>query len=261
MSNTKKLKRPLNFQKALLLKALPWCLGAFVCVGGYFTYKNYSAEIQEFIAETIDARLDQVLVSGTVNLSNEELLATFNLRQGDSLVGFNAAHMREQISELNWVKEAVVERELPSTVRLTIYEYTPLARLEEEGDLWVVDVTGHKITQIGSEEFTNLPLLKGEAAAENAAALFGILREKQMKLGEEVVEARYIGERRWDIAFAGGVWVMLPENGEGKALDVLRRLHQTKNVLEMTGGVVDLRLEDRIVLRLPSDKKVKERVL
>ncbi|PPR17664.1 MAG: hypothetical protein CFH43_00671, partial [Proteobacteria bacterium] len=107
----------------------------------------------------------------------------------------------------------------------------------------------------------HLPLLRGEESAENAAELFGLLMEKEIKLGADVVEARYIGNRRWDIGFASDVWVRLPETGAEKALDVLKQLNQYKNVLAMEGTVIDLRLEDRIVLRLPENKKIEERIL
>lgn len=241
-------------------------LGAFIIAlvaiaGVYGFYQANKYEVKEFIAKKIDATLENVLVSGTEHLTAEELLKTFPLKKGDTLVGFEASSLRDALSELDWVKEAVVERELPSTVKISIYEYKPLARLNDEDGLFVVDNTGHKITSIIDEEFKHLPLLRGENSAENAAELFGLLMEKDIKLGADVVEARYIGNRRWDIGFASDVWVRLPETGSEKALDVLKQLNQYKNVLAMEGTVIDLRLEDRIVLRLPENKKIEERIL
>ncbi|MAI07486.1 MAG: hypothetical protein CMF61_00870 [Magnetococcales bacterium] len=257
----KKLNKPLSIQKKWMVKLGLFTLAFGAVVGIYSFYQLNKYEVKEFIAQKIDAKLENVMVSGTEHLTAEELLKTFPLKKGDTLVGFNAAGLRDALSELDWVKEAVVERELPSTVKISIYEYKPLARLNDEDGLFVVDNTGHKITSIVSEEFKHLPLLRGEESAENAAELFGLLMEKEIKLGADVVEARYIGNRRWDIGFASDVWVRLPETGAEKALDVLKQLNQYKNVLAMEGTVIDLRLEDRIVLRLPENKKIEERIL
>lgn len=258
----KKLKRPVTFQKRLIKPALlTFAVLSLGYASVYFSQK-YEYEITEFVAKGINAELDKILVDGVENLDNSQLLEQIGLKKGDSLVGFNAGNVRENIQTLDWVKEAVVERKLPSTIKISIYEYTPIARLDlgEEG-LFVVDSEGHQITEIGTDDFKNLPLLKGDEAANNAAELFGILMEKGIKLGEQVVEARFIGERRWDIGFASGVWVQLPENNAEHALDVLKKLDARKNVLAMEGGVVDLRLEDRVVLRLSAQKKIKERIL
>jgi cell division protein FtsQ len=258
---TKVLKKPLSFKKKWFIQFGLFIVMVGFVLGLYSFYKANAYEVREFIATKIDATLEIVLVSGTTHLPTQTLLQTFPLKKGDSLVGFESAALREKLQELDWVKEAVVERELPSTVKISIYEYKPLARLNDEQGLFIVDNTGHKITAIEEDSFKHLPLLRGEQSAENAAELFGLLMQKEIKLGADVVEARFIGERRWDIGFGTDVWVNLPENNAEKALDILKKLNAAKKVLTMEGTVIDLRLEDRIVLRLPEDKKIEERVL
>ncbi len=256
-----KLKRPKKFHKKLVKRICVLSLSVLAVVGAYYAYPKVSGDISEFVARSIDAKLEKILVDGTKNLNHEELLTALGLTKGDSLIGFDAAKVRENIHQLSWVRESVVERQLPSTLKVSIYEYTPIARLEKEDSIWLVASDGHEITDIENTEFMHLPLLRGENAAEQAASLFGLLMSKDIKLGTDVVEARYIGDRRWDIAFSAGVWVQLPENNPEQALDILKKLNAKKDILAMKGGVVDLRLEDRIVLRLPPHEKLKERIL
>lgn len=257
----KKLNRPKKLQKRFILRATLSVLLIALVYGFYIVYPKISDDISEFIAKNIDAKLEKILVTGTKNLPNETLLVSLGLKKGDSLIGFKASEIRAELQKIDWVKEAVVERQLPSTLKVSIYEYSPIARLENDEGLFLVDSDGHEITNIETSKFMHLPLLRGENAAEQAAELFGLLMSKNIKLGTDVVEARYIGNRRWDIAFNSGVWVQLPENSPEKALDILKKLDSKKEVLTMKGGVVDLRLEDRIVLRLPPHKKLKERIL
>lgn len=256
-----KIKKPISFQKKWVWKLSSLGLVLSVGLAGYAFYQQNEPSIKEFIAEKIDAKLENVLVSGTDNITTEELLSVFPLKKGDSLVGFDAAKLRQNLQKVDWVKESVVERELPSTVKISIYEYKPLARLKDENGLFVVDNSGHKITSITKEEFKHLPLLRGKSSAENAAELFGLLMAQNIKLGKDVVEAKFIGNRRWDIGFGSNVWVRLPENNAEQALTTLQKLNNYKPVLEMEGTVVDLRLEDRIILKLPEHKKIEERVL
>ena len=256
-----KLKRPIQFQKKLALRAFFVLCSFSVISAAYAFYPKISSNVSEFIAKNIDAKLEDIFVTGTKNLTHETLLASLGLEKGDSLVGFKAAEVRESLQALPWVKEAVVERQLPSTLKIAVYEYTPIAKLEKEDALWLIDSDGHLIISIEKNEFKHLPSLRGKNAEGQAASLFGLLMEKEIALGEEVVEARYVGERRWDIAFSSGTWVQLPENNPERALDVLKRFDAKKKVLAMKNSMVDLRLEDRIVLRLPPKKKIKERIL
>ena len=59
-----------------------------------------------------------------------------------------------------------------------------------------------------------------------------------------------IGERRWNLRLKNGVNVRLPEAGVARALDQLAALDREKNLLARDISLVDLRLPDRVTLRL-----------
>lgn len=211
---------------------------------------NISTGFQEFIARQIDARVKQVLVSGVIHTDAQALRDAIGVDKGDSLVGFDAASARMAIEELPWVRMASVVRELPSTVRVDIYEHKPLARLKQDEDtLWVINRDGYQISE-ANESFDHLPILSGEGADAQASSLFSLLATEP-ELMQKLVGARYVGERRWDVFFQDEVQVMLPEEQPLKALKILAKLEAERQVMKMSGVTVDLRLEDRIILRLP----------
>jgi len=112
--------------------------------GGHQLYQNWGSvtnSAEEFIARQIDAQLQEVMVSGVVYADPAELRAALDMEQGNSLVGFDAQATRERIQDVTWIKSAAVTRELPSTIRLEITEYDPLARLDVGGEVWVIDKT------------------------------------------------------------------------------------------------------------------------
>lgn len=227
-------------------------VAALSLYGGMAIKENWSdlaSGFQEFIARQIDARVKQVLVSGVANTDAAALREAIGVDKGDSLVGFDAAAARAAIEELPWVRMASVVRELPSTVRIDIYEHKPLARLKTDDAVWVINRDGNQIAEAG-ETFEHLPLLSGEGADAHASSLFSLLATEPA-LMQRLVGGRYVGERRWDVYFQDEVQVMLPEENPLHALKILARLEAERNVMKMNGVTVDLRLEDRIILRLP----------
>lgn len=207
-----------------------------------------------YIAEATGATVQSLVVSGAVYSGKEDLQQALGLRKGDSLVGFDAAAARRRIEELPWVRLASVDRQLPATVKVTVYEHVPLARVVFADAIWVVNQNGERVVEDMDNRFANLPLLQGEGAGEAAAALFAAMEAWPQLLGQ-LREAKFVGGRRWDLRFMSGVVVQLPEKteayGPAEALPILAKLEEVRHVLTLNGGEVDLRLQDRVVLRVP----------
>jgi len=222
-----------------------------VAAAGIWCNQNWAyvkAEGEEFIARQIGASVERIEVAGRVNTDLKKLNAALGMRKGDSLVGFSVADARTRIEDLDWVSGASVVRELPSTLRVTIEEYKPLAQLELNDSTWVIDRDGTLITSEVTG-FESLPLLRGKGAAGQAAGLFALVREMP-ELAMQMTGATFVGERRWDLSFKSGVTVMLPEENPARALRMLKVLDSRRNVLSMDNGAIDFRLPDRIVLRV-----------
>lgn len=209
------------------------------------------AATEEFIAKQIGATVEQVLVTGVTYTNPSELREALAIKKGDTLVGFKAAEARARIEAIDWVRVASVERKLPSTIKIQIYEYIPLALVEMNDGEWVIDREGRLIAR-KDNRLGSLPILRGEGASEQAAPLFSMLGEQPI-LMNSLKSADYIGGRRWDVTFASNVRVMLPEENPVQALKILMELNNRRNVLSIEGCTVDLRLPDRIVLRLPEN--------
>lgn len=247
------VRRPLlSSRKKVVLSLLAVAVAAGLFVGFQSAMSNWDrimAASQEFIARQIDARVKTVMVSGAVHAAPAELKKALDLKRGDSLVGFDARTAREKLEDLAWVESAGVVRTLPSTVKIDIREHEPLARLEHQGSVWIMARDGHLVTK-NYDGFEHLPVLRGKGAKENAADLLALVAQYP-QMAEKVISGVYVGECRWDVEFANGAIVKLPEQDPALALDYLQVLHQERDLLNVDGVMVDLRLPDRIVLRLP----------
>lgn len=207
------------------------------------------------VAQATGAVVQRIVVSGVTYTRKEDLQAALALNKGDSLVGFDASAARARIEKLPWVRLASVDRQLPDAVNVVVYEHAPLARVIDAPHVWVVNKEGQRIVDdAGVNAFTTLPVIAGEEAPEAAGALFAALGAWPALLGQ-LKEAVYVEKRRWDLKFISGVVVQLPETtgdyGLNAALPVLARLEETRHVLTLNAGTVDLRLKDRVILHLP----------
>lgn len=230
--------------------------GAIVAAGvaGWHWRDVASERVTAFVAQATGAVVERIVVSGAVYTGKDELQAALGLKKGDSLVGFDAGSARARIEALPWVRLAAVDRVLPDGVNVVIYEHVPLARVVAEGQIWVINKDGERIVADTDNRFAGLPLLQGAGAAEAAGALFAHLANWPQLLGQ-LREAQWVGGRRWDLRFVSGVVVQLPEEGDGvgavSALPLLAKLEEARHVLTLNAGQVDLRMSDRVVLRLP----------
>ena len=60
----------------------------------------------------------------------------------------------------------------------------------------------------------------------------------------------YVGQRRWDVALDRNQRLMLPERDPVRALERIIGLDQAQDLLARDIEAVDMRLENRITLRL-----------
>lgn len=229
-----------------------------VALGGGYALWSHRVVVGDFaaayVAEATGAVVEKIVVSGAVYTGRDDLQTALGLQRGDSLVGFDAGSARARIEQLPWVRLASVDRMLPDRVNVTIYEHVPLARLVADGQIWVINKDGKRIVADSSNAFAGLPLLKGDGAAAQAGTLFMHMANWPQLLSQ-LREAEWVGDRRWNLRFVSGVMVQLPEDsrefGAEQALPLLAKLEEARHVLTLNAGEVDLRLADKVVLRLP----------
>lgn len=207
--------------------------------------------LEELLAKTTNATVERIMVEGVQYTSPEELGLALGMQRGDSLVGFQASAARARLEALPWIRQAAVSRKLPDTIKVNVYEYFPLARLETNDGEMLVNKEGSIITS-ADERFEDLPLVRGDSAAAHVAQLFVVLQQEDT-IRPQVAVAEWVGNRRWNVEMKSGITVMLPEEHIGQALATLNELNSARNILAVTGGVVDLRIKDKITLNLPED--------
>jgi cell division protein FtsQ len=110
-----------------------------------------------------------------------------------------------------------------------------------------------------------LPLVVGADAASRAGELLQLLA-KEPALAAHVTAAVRVGGRRWNLRLDNAIEVLLPADDPAAAWAELARLERSDAILRRDIETIDMRLPDRLVLRVatplpPDDAKKKGRPL
>jgi cell division protein FtsQ len=200
----------------------------------------------------------EVYVVGRRETAHADVLKALGLSRGDSMLEFVPAAARERLLALGWVRQAQVFRRFPDIVEVRLEERQPLALWQHQGRLTLIDVAGVTITERGLERFAELPVVVGPDAPSNAADLVDMLR-LEPALFRQVEAAVRIGGRRWNVKLKNGVTVNLPELDARASWTRLARLAAEHRLLERDIRVIDLRLPDRLVVRMSSSAAERRR--
>lgn len=158
---------------------------------------------------------------------------------------------RERLLGFGWVKEARVHRRLPDTLVIQIVERTPVALWQRENALHLVDGEGVVLEPVRIENMPDLPLVIGEGANRQLAALAALF-EQAPHLRPQVASATWVGARRWNLRFSTGELLALPEGQEAafRALRNFARMDQQTQLLGRGFARFDMRIPGRFIVRV-----------
>ncbi len=191
----------------------------------------------------------EVTITGRRAVAREDILSILAVHQGDPILLFDVEAARARLESLGWIESASVSRRLPATIRVFLVERRPFALWQNGGVMALIDREGATIADDELGEFSHLPLFVGADAAAHAGALMDDLAGEPELLAR-VAAAIRVGGRRWDVRFDNGIAVKLPADNTAAAWRRLAELARREDILERDIVSIDLRLADRLIVRL-----------
>lgn len=197
---------------------------------------------------TVGFKLKAVKVEGASALATPDILRAAGLYKDQPLLGMDMEALRRRLEAVGWVKEARVVRLLPDRLVLQVIERKPLAVWQHGGSSRVIDDHGRVIPEAHPDNFAALPLIVGEGADDDAAAILTVLsgRPRLMVRLEALVR---VDDRRWDLRLKDGSLIQLPATGESEALAQLEQLDAKSRILDIGFARIDLRDPSLAVVR------------
>nr|WP_245513286.1 cell division protein FtsQ/DivIB [Enterovirga rhinocerotis] len=235
-------------------------LGFFTAIGVYGLVQNgdYAdfveshGELRDIAARGIGLGLDKITISGIARLNEADLLGAAGISNRNSLLFLDVAKVRRRLLDEPFIKSAEIRKLYPNGLSIAITERQPYALWQLNGELYVVAQDGTQIDTMRDPTLVDLPLVVGEGANLEVAS-YAALLEAAGPLRSKIRAGMLISGRRWTLKMQNGLDVRLPEEDAVDAMRRLVRLDRESGLLEKDVLTVDLRMPDRVILRLTEE--------
>lgn len=231
--------------KTLFLGFVGLTLAATATLG----YMDRELLIDEMLMATGKAGLNLqfIQVRGRAHTPRDILVAATDLRLGDPILGINIDAVHKRISAIGWVEDVIVERRMPSTIRISIRERLPMGLLQTADGHQLIDAHGVIIKNAKASDFTHLPVITGDESAVHAEKILSVLKTEP-ELFAEVWAISYQSGRRWDVHLRNGIEIRLPEAEPRQAWSRLAIMERRKQIINRDLAVIDLRIPEQLIV-------------
>jgi cell division protein FtsQ len=204
------------------------------------------------VSDSAGFRVTSVALSGEHQLTRNQVLAAAGVGDESSLLCLDAATARRDLMSNPWIADATVLKLYPGRLHISITERKPLALWQKDGRVAVISDDGTVLEDFTGNRFRKLPLVVGDGAAKQARGFLAML-DRYPAIRGAMNAAVLVADRRWNVRLDSGVDIKLPDSGVDRALQTLVDLDRDKKLLSRDITVVDLRLPDRVTVRLSDD--------
>ena len=184
--------------------------------------------------------LENIIIEGRENTSYKDIIQTLKADKGSPIFSVEMQEVKGRLEDTTWIKKAMVERRLPSTLYIAIIERKPIAIWQFKKKLYLVDTEGNRITKYNGEGFSELIHVVGQDANIYASNLLSDINIYP-NLASKIKSAVRYGNRRWNLHLEQNIIVKMPENGFREAYEYLHLLNKDKKLFDQNYKMLDLR--------------------
>ncbi len=193
-----------------------------------------------------------VTLTGNRELPREDILAMAGVTDNTSLLFLDADDARARLKANPWIADATILKLYPDRLTIAITERQAFALWQKDGRARVIADDGTVVQDLVDTRFANLPLVVGQGAERRARDILAVAVRFPL-VREQVRAYVLVAERRWNLRLKNGIDVRLPEDDPARAFATLVALDRDKKLLSRDLLAVDLRLADRVTVRLPHE--------
>jgi cell division protein FtsQ len=234
-----RLPPPPGFGIAGSVLLLAAALGYGAVAGGHVDdIVDWLKDARDQAANAVGFRIAAVSLTGPKEVSREEILTIAGVTGHASLLMANPR-----------IADAAVLKLYPDRLQITVTERQAFALWQKDGRVSVIAADGTILEPFVEDRYLRLPLVVGRGAERQAKDFLAIV-DRYPGIESLLRASVLVADRRWNLRLANGIDVRLPETNVEQALDRLVTLDREKKLLSRDIVAVDLRLPDRVTVRL-----------
>lgn len=188
-------------------------------------------------------------IRGIAEADSTEISDRIDVSETSSLLMVDAEKARARISEIPWVSDVTVKKLYPNRIVVELAERRPFALWQDDGKVKVVDKAGVVTSEVIETRNAGLPLVVGQGANTRVQEAVALL-DSAPTIRTRFRAAVLVAQRRWNLVTTDGIEILLPEEGAAEALARVAQLQDAKKLLDRDLVVVDMRVPDRLFVRL-----------
>jgi cell division protein FtsQ len=222
-------------------------------VGGHVSAINEQiTDLRDAAANGMGFNISSIALSGQQQISREDILTAAGITGRTSLLFLDADSARRKLKANPWIAEATVQKLYPDRLQIAVTERQPFALWQRKGQISVIAEDGIVLAPYVARRFTGLPLVVGEGAKQRAKDILALIG-RYPEIAASTAAAVLVAQRRWNLRLKNGIDVRLPETEVEAALATLVGLDREKKLLSRDVTAIDLRLPDRVTVRLSDE--------
>jgi cell division protein FtsQ len=233
---------------SLLLLGATLSYGAIA--GGHLAaVSDWFKSARDNAANALGFGIAAISVSGGSQVTRDRALALAGVTSRSSLLFFDAEAARARLLANPWIADAAILKLYPDRLLITIAERRAFALWQRNGQVSVIADDGTVLQPFVGDRYRGLPLVVGSGAERRAKDFIGLL-DRYPEIRSTLRASVLVAERRWNLRLTNGLDVRLPDGDLRAALDRLVKLEHDKRLLSRDITSIDLRLPDRVTVRL-----------
>jgi cell division protein FtsQ len=206
-------------------------------------------DARDTAANSVGLRIAAISLTGSKEVSREEILTTAGVTGRASLLFLDADAARTRLLANPWIADAAVLKLYPDRLQITITERRAFALWQKDRRVGVIAADGTVLEPFVEDRYVRLPLVVGRGAERQAKDFLAIL-DRYPDIRSQLRASIMVADRRWNLRLKNGIDVRLPETNVEQALDRLVALDREKKILSRDILAIDLRLPGRVTVRL-----------
>ena len=251
MRNNYNKKKITFISKFKLIKYL-FIFLIFILASFYFYDYILKKKIHREIIQEFSKKNDFVLASYETNelirVDQSEVSKIINKYFGKSIFLIPLRDLSNQIRELNWVKDVNLSNNFKSKIFVEILEYEPLGLFFFNDKIYYFSKEGKIIDQF-KENDENFIIFSGKNTLKHAVNLLDVIESLQSPQLNNIREADFINDRRWNLKFSNDLLLSLSEkNIEGSLNSFIKLLNQLDESEILLIKSIDLRNDDKAII-------------
>jgi cell division protein FtsQ len=207
------------------------------------------ADARDALANAAGFRIATIAIGGEKEVSREQVLAIAGVTGRSSLLFLDADAARTRLKQNPWIADATILKLYPHRLHIDIVERKAFALWQKDGRVAVIAADGVVVEPYVAPRYLDLPLVVGEGAEKRAADFLKLL-DTYPQVRDQMRAAILVAQRRWNLKLKNGIDVRLPEFEPARAIETLIALDRDKQILSRDILAIDLRLPDRVTVRL-----------